>query len=158
MPRIRIEVLCSETEKAAIQANAANAGMDASAYLRELGLKGTSSVSKGLYQAAQAPSAKLQLNVQANELLQYLHELIQKISNKDLMQPEGSQLLEQFSISLLEARRAITFEGIDAQVAYQDLNQAFWQLMHPDLAALKAEVDQEIHEGSNHDDQGHEGD
>lgn len=158
MPRIRIEVLCSDTEKAAIQANAANAGMDASAYLRELGLKGTSAVSKGLYQAAQAPGAKLQLNVQANELLQYLHELIQKISNEDLMQPEGSQLLEQFSLSLLEARRAITFEGVDAQVAYQGLNQAFWQLMHPDLVALKEEVDQEIYKGSNHDDQGHKGD
>ncbi|MEM8809327.1 MAG: hypothetical protein AAGF01_25170 [Cyanobacteria bacterium P01_G01_bin.38] len=147
-----IKLCCSVTEKNVIQANAAAAGMKTSTYLRELGLRGTSVVSRGLYQAAQAPGAKLQLNVQANELLQYLYELIQKISAEDLVQPEGKQRLEQFAISLLEARRAITFEGVDAHVTYQDLNQAFWQLMHPDLVALKEEVDQEVYKGSNHDD------
>lgn len=134
-----IKLRCSKLQKDIIQANAAAAEMKTSSYLRELGLKGTSIISRGLYQAAQATGAKLQLNIQANELLQYLHELIQKISAEDLIQPEGRQLLEHFSISLLEARRKLTFEGADCKQVYRDLNQAVHQFTHPDLVDIKGQ-------------------
>lgn len=141
MSRIRIEVRCTENEKAVIQTNANLAGMRASAYLRELGLKGTSAISQGLYQAAHEPEKELKLNILVNKLLQSLYELVQGICAADLIQPEGQRRFALFSTSLLEARQAMTFKGADYKQVYRDLSQAIYELNHPDLADIKGQFD-----------------